>query len=151
MKTTCPECLNEFEFPNMAGGKSIPCPKCNKPIVLPESKAKEPASNPYSDKRRTVCPACQKTIKHDKDLIGTKINCPGCRAKLLLSDNGAIQATELDALEYQMDLQKTMIDQLESIRGNLSTITWIIVIWFILSIFGCGGYIVSSMNETNAY
>ena len=42
LKHTCPECIRNFTFPSEKQGRTVKCPACGKPIVLPGSIVEKP-------------------------------------------------------------------------------------------------------------
>lgn len=76
LKMSCPACGIHIRFDDRNLGQKIPCPHCQKPLILRQPDAKI----------KTSCFFCQEHIEFPAHAIGEKMPCPHCKMDITLKE-----------------------------------------------------------------
>jgi len=82
LKCACPSCQGRIAYPASAGGSTIQCPHCGKPVALPGA-AIPPApvavaAQPVQANLKCACRHCNGRISFPPNAAGSVIACPHC-------------------------------------------------------------------------
>ena len=103
VKSPCPCCFNNIEFPAEAVGALIFCPHCERQIALSAPAKKKPVDTPPENQERKQhrvmeCFSCHAEVQFEAEDTGIRARCPSCGEwlKLRARDAGPMRVREQD-------------------------------------------------------
>lgn len=82
LKCACPSCQGRIAYPASAGGSTIQCPHCGKPVALPAAAVTVApvavAAQPVQSNLKCACRHCHGRISFPPNAAGSVIACPHC-------------------------------------------------------------------------